>query len=104
MKIQIIIILYLLIYSDIDQTIFITQSSSSETLPLKCIIKSSDSNKSDSGGLSTGGFIAIVCSILGALLITGILYLFISKKSTNSIPMANNTTLENTSDNINEKK
>ena len=56
------------IYSDAKETITITQSNSSEILPLKCSIKINNNKKNDSGGLSTGGIIAIVCSILSAVL------------------------------------
>ena len=94
------------IYSDKKETIIITQSSSSETLPLKCNANSINSKKNSSGGLSAGGIIAIIFSIVGALIIAGLLYLFIIKKRPNK-PVTldkNSSHLENTTDNINEKK
>ena len=94
------------IYSDKKETIIITQSSSSETLPLKCNANSINSKKNSSGGLSAGGIIAIIFSIVGALIIAGLLYLFIIKKRPNK-PVTldkNSFHLENTTDNINEKK
>ena len=94
------------IYSDKKETIIITQSSSSETLPLKCNANSITSKKNSSGGLSAGGIIAIIFSIVGALIIAGLLYLFIIKKRPNK-PVTldkNSFHLENTTDNINEKK
>ena len=94
------------IYSDKKETIIITQSSSSETLPLKCNANSINSKKNSSGGLSAGGIIAIIFSIVGALIIAGLLYLFIIKKRQNK-PVTldkNSFHLENTTDNINEKK
>ena len=96
----------LYIYSDKKETIIITQSSSSETLPLKCNANSINSKKNSSGGLSAGGIIAIIFSIVGALIIAGLLYLFIIKKRPNK-PVTldkNSFHLENTTDNINEKK
>jgi hypothetical protein len=98
--------LYPYIYSDKKETIIITQSSSSETLPLKCNANSINSKKNSSGGLSAGGIIAIIFSIVGALIIAGLLYLFIIKKRSNK-PVTldkNSFHLENTTDNINEKK
>ena len=94
------------IYSDKKETITITQSSSSKTLPLKCNANSINSKKNSSGGLSAGGIIAIIFSIVGALIIAGLLYLFIIKKRPNK-PVTldkNSSHLENTTDNINEKK
>ena len=94
------------IYSDKKETIIITQSSSGETLPLKCNANSINSKKNSSGGLSAGGIIAIIFSIVGALIIAGLLYLFIIKKRPNKLVTLdkNSFHLENTTDNINEKK
>ena len=92
------------IYSDAKETITITQSNSSEILPLKCSIKINNNKKNDSGGLSTGGIIAIVCSIVGALIIAGIVFLIIRKKTPNRpISMTASSYLQSTADNIDNK-
>ena len=80
------------IYSDNTETITITQTNTSNYLPLECTKINNNRriyiNKS-SNGLSTGGIIGIVLGIVGALALLGLFYFSISK-SNSKITVSNN--------------
>ena len=80
------------IYSDNTETITITQTNTSNYLPLECTKMNNNRriyiNKS-SNGLSTGGIIGIVLGIVGALALLGLFYFSISK-SNSKITVSNN--------------